>query len=326
MSQKGMALLVVLLLLGLMAGLATDMTSRYQTSLRRIAQEKALLQQRWDFSAAESQALSILQQDLMDNPLQSNNSQFWAQPQTLYPEKGGRLNWQLRSAQNCFNLNSLAHSPLEPLEKPPYSAEVFRALLEQQDVPTLTINMLIAAIADYIDKDNSPRRDGAEDDSYADKPLRYVANQPFFDISELRTIRGMTPSLYKKISPWLCVLASDQLLINVSTLTPDSAPLLAALLLNDQDPDTVRHLLTNPPTNGWVYPQQLLAVAQSAWPTHKESLNVMLNGLTENSDFFTLTMRRQYDGREIVQRSEIFYQRKERQLLVYARIPDAGER
>ncbi|WP_054181100.1 type II secretion system minor pseudopilin GspK [Trabulsiella odontotermitis] len=326
MKQQGMALLITLLILGLMAGLAADMATRFQTSLRRIGQEENVLQQQWDFRVAETQALSILQQDLTDNPQASTRDQYWAQSRTLHLKHDATVSWQLRSAQNCFNLNALAHPPLEALEDPPYASAVFQALLEQNGVSTLNAKILIASIADYIDSDDTLRRDGAEDSNYSDKPLRYVANQPFFDISELRAIKGMTPGLYQKLSPWLCAQGSSKLEINVNALTQDNAPLLAALLLNEQDVDSVRRFLSTAPKSGWKSVQELTAAATQAWPTHKEALTVLDKALVTSNNFFTLTSRQQRNGRMVVQRSEIYYQRKERQLRIYARYAVAGDR
>ncbi|QIU90732.1 type II secretion system minor pseudopilin GspK [Yokenella regensburgei] len=319
MKQRGMALLVVLLLLGLMAGLAADMATRFHTSLRRTGQIETALQQRWDFRIAEDQALRILLQDLKNNPQLNSRDQLWAQPHTLALKDGATVIWQLRSAQDCFNLNALAHSPLQPLEEPPYSVAVFRALLEQSGVSALDANALTAAIADYIDSDNNARRDGAEDDSYSDKPVRYVANQPFFDVSELRAIKGMTPRLYQTLSPWLCALGSSTLQIHVNTLSAVQTPLLAALFLNKQNTGNVRSLLSQTPENGWISPKQLLNAAAQAWPADKDILSKSATGLSATSDFYTLTLRLQHEGRTTLQRSSIYYQRKDSQLSVYAR-------
>ncbi|MGK0705944.1 hypothetical protein ACSFCW_21020 [Yokenella regensburgei] len=91
MKQRGMVLLVVLLLLGLMAGLAADMATRFHTSLRRTGQIETALQQRWDFRIAEDQALRILLQDLKNNPQLNSRDQLWAQPHTLALEDGATV-------------------------------------------------------------------------------------------------------------------------------------------------------------------------------------------------------------------------------------------
>lgn len=320
MKQQGMALLIILLVLGLMAGLAAEMTTRLQGTRRLGEWEAEALQKQWDYRLAETQALEILRQDLLDNAKLTSRDQRWAQPHTLHLPEGATLSWQLQSAQRCFNLNALAHAPLDPLADPPYNVQVFQALLEQLGVSSTSATSLVAAIADYIDDDSDKRRDGAEDDNYADKPVRYVANQPFFDVSELRTIKGMTPRLYQKLAPYVCVLGgAPTLQISINALRANDAPLVAALMLNEQDVDSVRRLLEQVPKGGWTSSQQLIDAAKKAWPTQEEAVNKLSTGLTATSDFFTLTLRLQRDQRLLVQQSSIYYQRKEQQLRIYAR-------
>src|SRR3546814_7059773 len=51
------------------------------------------------------------------------------------------------------------------------------------------------------------------------------------DVSELRAVRGVTPKIYARLKPWLCVLpVAEPVQLNVNTLAPAQAPLLAMLL------------------------------------------------------------------------------------------------
>lgn len=314
MKQKGMALLVVLLTLSLMAGLAVNMTTRFQTSLKRTEFQRDTLQARWYFRLAEEAALDVLQQELLDNPELSAHHQFWAQPQTLFPDDDITLSWRLQSGQDCYNLNTLAKVPTDSQQQEPYNVAVFRALLQQNGVEGLYATELIAAIADYIDADETPRRDGAEDDSYSDQPLRYVANQPLFSVSEIRAIKGMNANLWRKLMPWLCALDNTDLQINVNTLTPDRAPLLSALFLNNLDIDASRRLLEQAPQNGWTDAQQIIKAAQEAHPALKEEISVIKAALTSRSDYFVLTSTVSLKDTLFRRRHDIVYQRQERQL------------
>src|SRR3546814_6905391 len=79
---------------------------------------------------------------------------------------------------------------------------------------------IAAAAADWIDTDDRPLPDGAEDDTYARAAIPYrTANRFVADASELRAMRGVTPAIYATLRPWICALpTSDLSPINVNTL------------------------------------------------------------------------------------------------------------
>ena len=55
------------------------------------------------------------------------------------------------------------------------------------------------------------------------------------DPSELRAVVGVTNEVYSRLRPWLCTLPrAKRSTININTLTPEQAPLVAMLL-----PDTL---------------------------------------------------------------------------------------
>src|SRR3546814_10035003 len=57
------------------------------------------------------------------------------------------------------------------------------------------------------------------------------ANRKMADVSELRAVRGVTPKIYARIKPWICALpVTDPVKLNVNTLAPEQAPLVAMLL------------------------------------------------------------------------------------------------
>jgi general secretion pathway protein K len=74
-------------------------------------------------------------------------------------------------------------------------------------VPANEAVRLSDAMADWIDSDERPAPNGAEDDVYRAGPVPYrPPNRLIGDVSELRAVRGMTPVLYQRLRPWLCAL------------------------------------------------------------------------------------------------------------------------
>ena len=66
-EQRGVALLIVLMLLALMAALAADMTLSFHSQLQRTRQVNHHLQRQYDIELAEKLALASLTQDVKDN-------------------------------------------------------------------------------------------------------------------------------------------------------------------------------------------------------------------------------------------------------------------
>jgi general secretion pathway protein K len=109
------------------------------------------------------------------------------------------------------------------------------------------------AAADWVDSDTVPGPGGAEDEAYASGPDPYrTANSLFAEPGELRAVAGMTPELYRRLSPFLCALpVSDLAPINLNTLSPEQAPLLAMLAPGQLSLERARAVLAARPAGGW---------------------------------------------------------------------------
>src|SRR3546814_19972919 len=77
------------------------------------------------------------------------------------------------------------------------------------------------------------------------------ANRKMADVSELRAVRGVTPKIYARLKPWLCVLpVAEPVQLNVNTLAPAQAPLLAMLLPGKLGLADARAVLAARPAGG----------------------------------------------------------------------------
>jgi general secretion pathway protein K len=109
------------------------------------------------------------------------------------------------------------------------------------------------AAVDWLDSDTVPGPAGAEDPAYA-SPGRggRTANTLFAEPSELRAVIGVSPALYDRIRPWICALPTTDLSpINVNTLSPDDAVLLAMLAPGRMSIDQARRVIAVRPASGW---------------------------------------------------------------------------
>lgn len=70
---------------------------------------------------------------------------------------------------------------------------------------------LVDAIADWRDRDDATRLNGAEDGDYRQAGLDYGAKDgPFQRVSELRRVLGMTVDLYRRVAPALTVYSGQR--------------------------------------------------------------------------------------------------------------------
>ncbi|HMM75838.1 MAG TPA: type II secretion system minor pseudopilin GspK [Gammaproteobacteria bacterium] len=90
----------------------------------------------------------------------------------------------------------------------------FTLLLQALQIPP----EILPPLLDWLDADGDTRfPNGAEDEYYTrlEEPYR-AANGPFADVSELRLVRGITPEIYAKLAPHVCVLGSS-VPLNINT-------------------------------------------------------------------------------------------------------------
>ncbi|WP_368751478.1 type II secretion system minor pseudopilin GspK, partial [Klebsiella oxytoca] len=224
--QRGVALLMVLLILALMMVLASAMTERSARMYQQTATTLDNLQAKWYALGAETLAAALLQRDELDSPNQTHLAQNWAQQGRRFTLNDGEIYATITDAQACFNLNAINQLSGDESVEIPYPAQVFTRLLENLGSEPLRALQLTAALRDWVDSDRQPLLNGAEDEVYmAQSPGYLSGNQPLQDISELRLLAGMDATLYQRLLPYVCAPPDDALQVNVNTLQPAQAAL-----------------------------------------------------------------------------------------------------
>ena len=129
----------------------------------------------------------------------------------------------------------------------------FAALMRLLGIDPAAAAQIAAAAADWIDSDAAPGPGGAEDSFYLGKEEPYrTAGGLMADISELRVVAAVTPAIYERVQPWLCALPVAELSpINVNTLLPEQAILLAMLADGRLPVDIARQVLAQRPRDGY---------------------------------------------------------------------------
>jgi len=240
--QQGIALLLVMLLLALMATLAVNINQHWYAAFSRTVAQQSRILAKWQLLGGETVARLRLAQSLQGETT-VHLGQAWAQSGQALDSEEGNIDIAFRDAQACFNLNTLNYqfrepeTLLEPLSEeetgPVFKADiarqVFDALLANFDFSNMEIKLIGDSIKNRLTSDKTA----------------------FSDISELRQLPGISRERFLQLKPLFCTLVEQKPAININTLGMKQWPLLRALFLNEPSADVVQQLLATRPATGW---------------------------------------------------------------------------
>jgi general secretion pathway protein K len=201
--QRGVALLVAILLVALGTIVAATMAYNNAMTARRAAATFAFDQALLVSEGAESLAAYGLQQKAKQNLTYTAPDQAWAQP--LPPTEvapGVMLEAHLEDLQGRFNINDLVRTDGETPNT--VAIQAFQRLLTNLDMDPKWANYIV----DWIDKDTTPMfPDGAEDSVYMEMSPPYrTPNLPITSTSELLAMPGFTRADYDRLAPHIVAL------------------------------------------------------------------------------------------------------------------------
>lgn len=253
-SERGAALLSVLLMVAVLAVIAATTLDRLALSSKLSGNGNALAQARMFTYAAESIAAARIEDLLARDAAQTTLAGGWLGKEQFLPIPVGTAAATVTDAGNCFNLNSLVTEADGKLLGSIIGQEQFTSLMVVLGINENAARPVAAAAADWADSDNAPLQNGAEDDAYRSAAKPYLAaNRLYAHPSELRAVKGVTPAIYSKLRGWICALPEAGLSpLNVNTLLPEQAPLLAMLFPpNKLNPGAARSHLAKRPASGY---------------------------------------------------------------------------
>ncbi|MCJ7555709.1 MAG: type II secretion system minor pseudopilin GspK [Gammaproteobacteria bacterium] len=211
--QKGMALIIALLIVAMATLVATTLTFDFSLDQRRAQSLLATQQSRQLALGAEAWASEILRDDL-ENSTTDHLGEEWAMQLPPLPADGFLIQGILEDMQGKFNLNNLVNSDGE--------ADPIKLAQFQRLLVALELNPSLAGVmVDWIDPDTqSSFPDGAEDDFYTGSDVPYrTPNTYITTITELQAVQGMTEESFRKLLPYVTALPPGTQL-NVNTAAP----------------------------------------------------------------------------------------------------------
>ncbi len=225
--QRGMALLMVLLMMSLMAAAAVDISGYWQRALDRTQSQQERLQAKWLLLGAESYARQRFLQE------KDRRNQWTPAGLTMdMRTEQGDVAIRIRRVDPCYNVNALiraaaaGHGTLDTLSR---EREIFMLLLKNTGVDEAQAGAIADGIA------NRSRKTG------------YL----MADISELRELKGIDRERYQRLAPQLCVFPDAELRINPDSVNESRLPLLRAMLMNSVTRERLHQLFMQRPQQGW---------------------------------------------------------------------------
>ena len=252
-NERGAALLTVLLLVAVIAILAAHGIDRLAGATKLASNARELSQAKAYLIAAESIGMESAKQIVSASPGRTSNVGGWNGREQKVPVPGGIISATLADGGNCFNINSLVTQQEAVLSARPEGLAQFARLMVMQGVLDGDSADIAESVADWIDSDSVASPRGAEDQYYLQQENPYrTANALIVDVSELRTIKGMTDEIFVRLAPWICALPTTDLSpININTLRPEQAVLLAMLGAVPSDLTPARQFLGRRPDLGY---------------------------------------------------------------------------
>jgi general secretion pathway protein K len=214
-QQRGVALLVALLVVALATVLIASLLDRGELGLARTRNQLRESQAEAYAQGLEAYAARVLQQDwALNGGGADSNASMWAVPLPPTPVPSGLIAATMRDRNGCFNLNNLVDAGGSPN---PQWLEKFRRLL--------TALRLDPNLADAVGAWLNPGP-GNDDPYYLAQAVAYrQAKQQFIHVSELRLVKGVSADAYAALAPHVCALPRGSR-INVNTA---SVPVLMTL-------------------------------------------------------------------------------------------------
>ena len=221
-SQRGVALLTILLLVVSITVVAGAMLASQKIAIRRsglLFDQNQLLQ---DINAGQQLAVTLIRADANLNDTDSTQD-IWAKPVPPYTLGTHSIGIEMRDEASRFNINNLYQNGAVDSN----ALAVLQRLLTQLNLaPDIAI-----AVLDYQDADSEVYQDGGDESTVYNQQSNSsvdndLPNQRLVNIDQLQNVKGINAEVLAVLRPYLTVVP-HYLPININTASP---VILAALI------------------------------------------------------------------------------------------------
>jgi general secretion pathway protein K len=197
--QRGVAIILVMLIVAIATVLATYLAQQQQLWQRQVESQFDRAQARRLGIAGIDWARAVLADDATANQT-DHEGEIWALRLPAMPVDQGEVIGVIEDRQGLFNLNNLVRNGQSSA---PDIAQ-FQRLLALLGLP----GELAIALADWMDSDSETQYPGgAEDVYYLSQTRSYrSANRPLAELGELALVKGFDEHSIERLRPFVCVL------------------------------------------------------------------------------------------------------------------------
>ena len=208
-NERGIALLVTLLILVLVVALAHEVFRIGAQSAQTGAYGRDSIRCILLAEGGTGAARIALRVDARDNQYDTLD-EIWSRAALPITLGDGEVRVTIEDEERKIDLNRIMLPNGNATDD--RRLAVFQRLLD-----TLGIDRAVAdAVVDWLDNDDNPRVGGAESSWYLGLPGPYRAKNDLFDTTgELRLVRGVTDEVFEKLRPFVTVSSSG--LVNINT-------------------------------------------------------------------------------------------------------------
>jgi len=292
-QQRGVALLVVLILLVMMSALAAKISQQFCRNLQKTHYQVSQQQLRWAIQRQEQVVKMRLQTAAIGENSVLTLEGEWHEPLETQGEYYTVVS-QVEDAEDCFNVNNLlteekAAQGQEPSAIPekPRKQRTVEQLLVNGGLDHATAEQVYDQLVDYLDGDSTTAKEAQESDAWAGvQPARLPANQMMRNIGEIKLLPAFPAAAYAKVSTLLCALPDANSKIDVNTLKPEQATLLAALFPGKLTEDDATRLLAARPEAGWESVEAFSKALEQNFPQLKDDLTQVAEQVAVSGRYF----------------------------------------
>jgi general secretion pathway protein K len=298
-----MALFVTAIIASVSAGLFSMVSMNIENEKNMLSEQQAIVT---TLSLESFTKKYLTQKEIRTNLVLTANNFNQKSPINL-PLERGNLEANIVDMGQCFNLNSLIliSATGEEIANTD-NLDFFKNLMKSLFIEEQKIEEITPAIVDWLDKDSFPDTYlGVEDDFYKNEKIsRLSSNQFFYDITELRDIKGVTEEIFQKLKPYVCVINSLNTKININSLNPFYPNILVALSSNTLSDLEARNILNNKPLAGYSSVTNFLNLPEikTSFSSKFSKANLVLE-----TNYFILNTNIKIDDKDFHIKSHIYY-------------------
>lgn len=251
-SERGAALMTVIMMVAMMSALAISVVEAARFSIRRTGNQEQMEQAHWYLRGAEAYATSLIERGTREGEASASMVADWLSHPVTLPVEGGAMQITVWDGSNCFNVNSVVLQAEDGgLIQSPEGIARLALLLELSGVQGS--RELAASLADWIDSDDQPVPGGAEALAYGGEAAVFrPSNTLMSDIGELPHVAGFDASVIDRVGRLLCVRpTASPNSVNVETLRLEQARLLAAMVGRGLSLASAEQVISDRPSGGW---------------------------------------------------------------------------